>query len=339
MIPVRLNNVDSDSLFDSVLSSTKAATVEAIEHSKIPFDSIVEAVNLPKSHSIFPISQVVVNYQMHGKMPRFGTEDFHIHTVKNHDIPTACELALEALEDPDKGLDLRLEYSTTLYGEADMERFFDNFSTFLTSLIRDHRQPIAQTQMTGPKEVEHLKANFWNMGFTKNTWNGASVVEKILQQAKATPNALAIQTAENGKLTYQQLVDQAQGVAATLEQANIAPGTSVGVLASPGADAVVAMVGALIRGCGYLAMDPEFVAQRLSFMASDSAVKLILVGDDLESIGCTVAAKTTSPPQIMPIAVAKSSNVKSRYGDTSPDDPFYTIYTSVRITDQSGERR
>nr|AKL78824.1 GLPKS3 [Glarea lozoyensis] len=317
MIPVRLNNVDSDSLFDSVLSSTKSATVEAIEHSKIPFDTIVEAVNLPKSHSIFPISQVVVNYQMHGKMPRFGTEDFHIHTVINHDIPTACELALEALEDPDKGLDLRLEYSTTLYAEADMERFFDNFSTFLTSLIRDHRQPIAQTQMTGPKEVEHLKTNYWNMGFTENTWKGASVVEKILKKAEETPDALAIQTAENGNLTYKQLVDQAQRIAATLEQANIAPGTSVGVLASPGADAVVAMVGALIRGCGYLAMDPEFAAQRLSFMASDSAVKLILVGEDLESVGCAVAAKTTSPPQVMPIAVAKSSNEKSRVAQVS----------------------
>ena len=189
--------------------------------------------------------------------------------------------------------------------------------------------------MTGPKEIEHLKSNFWNMGFTKNTWNGASVVEKILESAKATPNAVAIQTAEHGKLTYEQLVDQAQRIAATLEQANIAPGTSVGVLASPGADAVVAMVGALIRGCGYLAMDPEFAAQRLSFMASDSAVKLILTGDDLESLACTVAAKTTSPPQVMPIGVAKSSNEKSRYGDHSSDAPFYTIYTSVRITDQS----
>ncbi|KAG9238221.1 putative lovastatin nonaketide synthase [Amylocarpus encephaloides] len=327
MIPVRLNK-NLDDAFEHLLGATKASTVEAIGHSKIPFDSIVDAVNLPKSQSIFPISQVVVNYQMHGKMPRFPTEDFEINRVVNHDIPTACELALEALEDPDKGLDLRLEYSTTLYAEADMDRFFDNFSTFLTSLIQDHRQPISTVKMTGPKEVEHLKANYFNMGFTKNTWNGASVVEKILHKAETTPEAVAIQTAENGKLTYKQLVDQAQRVAATLEQASILPGTSVGVLASPGADAVVAMTGALLRGCGYLAMDPEFAAQRLSFMASDSAVKLVLVGDELESLGCAVASKATSPPQIMPIAIAKSSNEKSRYGDTSADFPFYTIYTS-----------
>ncbi|KAH6672349.1 putative lovastatin nonaketide synthase [Halenospora varia] len=327
MIPVRLNK-DLDAAFEYLLASTKNATMEAIEHSKIPFDSIVEAVDLPKSHSIFPISQIVFNYQMHGVMPRFQTKDYEIHRVVNHDIPTACELAMEALEDPEKGLDLRLEYSTTLYAEADMERFFDNFSTFVTSLIQDHRQPISQVKISGPKEIELLKTNFWNLGFTKNTWQGATVIDKIMYNAEKTPNAVAIQTAEGGKTTYKELVDQAQRVAATLEQANIAPGTSVGVLAAPGAEAVTAMVGALLRGCGYLAMDPEFAAQRLSFMASDSAVKLILVGTDLESVGTAVAAKTTSPPQVLPIAVAKSCNEKARYGDTSADDPFYTIYTS-----------
>lgn len=332
LIPIRLNQNLADG-FEVLLASTKNATVEAIEHSQIPFDSIVEAVKMPKSTSTFPISQIIFNYQMHGAMPQFTTKDFEINRVVNHDIPTACEIALEALEDPAKGLELRLEYSTTLYAKTDMDRFVDNFSIFLTSLIQDHRQPISEVKMTGPKEIEHLKTNFWNLGFTESSWSNTSVVEMILAAAQATPNAVAVQTAEGEAISYRDLVDQAQKVAGTL--ADVEAGTFVGILATPGPDAVVAMVGVLSRGCGYLFLDPEFAPQRLSFMVSDSAVKLVLIGDGFESVGAAIVSTTSSSPKMLQISIAKSGSEKPRYEEASPDGPFYTIYTSVRLKGHS----
>ncbi|OBT53708.1 Hybrid PKS-NRPS [Pseudogymnoascus sp. 24MN13] len=325
LIPIRLNeNLDAE--FDKLLGSTKTASVEAIEHSQIPFDSIVDAVNLPKSTSTFPISQIIFNYQMHGTMPQFATQDFEINNVVNHDIPTACEIALEAIEDPDRGLDLRLEFSTTLYSDEDMDRFFDNFSIFLTSLIQDHRQSVSEVKMTGPKELEYLKTNFWNLDFKESTWSNTTVVAKILAIAQATPNAVAVQTGEGVTLSYKELVDQARGVAGSL--ADIGQGTSIGILAHPGPDAIVAMVGTLFRGCGYLFLDPEFATQRLSFMASDSAVKLILVGAGLEDVRTAVASNIASSPQMLQISIAKSGNELLRYEEASADGPFYTVYTS-----------
>ena len=310
LIPIRLNeNLDAE--FDKLLRSTKNATVEAIEHSQIPFDSIVDAVNLLKSTSTFPISQIIFNYQMHGTMPQFTTQDFEIHKVINHDIPTACEIALEAIEDPDRGLDLRLEFSTTLSADEDMDRFFDNFSIFLTSLIQDHRQLVSEVKMTGPKELEYLKTNFWNLDFKESTWSSTTVVAKILAIAQAAPNAVAVQTGEGVTLSYKDLVDQARGVAGSL--ADIAQGTSIGILAHPGPDAIVAMIGTLFRECGYLFLDPEFATQRLSFMASDSAVKLILVGAGLEDVGTAVASKIASSPQMLQISIAKRGNELLRY--------------------------
>lgn len=75
-------------------------------------------------------------------MPRFVSTDFEINKIVNYDIPSACEIAIEALEDPDRGMDLSLQYSTKLYADADIERFWDNFMTFLTSVTQDHMQPI-----------------------------------------------------------------------------------------------------------------------------------------------------------------------------------------------------
>lgn len=335
MIPIRIKQEFDDTGFDHVLTHVKAVSIEAIGHSKVPFNAIVDAVKLEKTSSHFPISQVVVNYQMHGKMPRFRTQDFEINKVENDDIPSACELALEALEDPEHGLDLRLEYSSALYAEDDMERFFDNFLTFMTSVIQDHRQPITEVEMCGPEELEHLSTNYWNGDFTENIWDDASVVDKIHQHAKATPRAVAIQLAEGRTLLYKELIDRSERIAASLQELGVRPGESVGVLARPGIDAVTAMVGILICRCGYLPMDPDFATERLSFMASDSALKVVLVGDDLQSVGADIAAKIDLSPQMIPITAAKGSLGRKQYCGNSPQDPFYTIYTSVSFSGQT----
>ncbi len=328
MVPVRINS-DLDEGFDQLLRKTSKTSVEALEHNKMPFDTIVEKMNFPRSAARFPISQIVMNYQMHGKMPRFATKDFEINRVINHDIPSACEIAVEALEDPDRGMDLYLQYSTRLYDDANMERFWDNFMTFVTSLTQDHMQPIDQVKIAGLKETEHLKTDFWNSALTKNDWEGSSILDKVYSMAEKSPNTVAIQTSDDRQLTYKELSEQARRVAGTLSQLDVMPGTSVGVLSYPGVDAIVAMLGALSHGCGYLALDPEFAAQRLGFMAADSQIRALLVEDGLEDLAQAVVAETKPAAKIVAISQAKSGNETSRYANASLDRPFYTIYTSV----------
>lgn len=332
MIPMRLNE-DFTAGFDDILMKVKAASLDALEHSKAPFDAIVDAVNVKQTQGHFPLGQVVLNYQMHGKMPRFSTQDFEINQVIHHDVPTACEMALEALEDPERGLDLRLEYSTTLYGKDDMERFFDNFMTFMTSIIQDHRQPIPEIAICGPEELEYLSKNYWNTAFTPNKWNGVSVMDKILFSAESTPNAIAIQSSEGQSVSYRQLVDDAQRVSASLQSLGLMPGQSVGVLAEAGLEAITAMMGVLLSRCGYLPMDPDFAIERLSFMASDSVTTVILMGEGQKKIGGTIASKIRSSPQLIPISVAKKFQGPFEHLEAAPEDPFYTIYTSVSHCD------
>lgn len=166
----------------------------------------------------FPLSQIVLNYQMHGQIPKFATRDFVIDKVEHIDIPTACEIALEALEDSQRGIDLRLQYSTALYSEQDMERFFDNFATFMTSLIQDHRQPIDEVDMCGPEELQNLKENYWHMAYSANAWDEMPVIDKILQVADTNPHAPAVQMINGQNMSYKQMVEQAHHVAASLQK-------------------------------------------------------------------------------------------------------------------------
>ena len=125
MVPICFVS-DCEVNFEQLLEDTKAVTLKALEHSKVPFDAIVDAVGVEKNPSCSPLGQVVVNYQMHGTMPNYPTSNFNIHKVVSEDIPSACEINLEALEARDSTLNLRLEYSTTLYNSVDTERLKDH---------------------------------------------------------------------------------------------------------------------------------------------------------------------------------------------------------------------
>lgn len=328
LIPIRFTE-GCEASFDRLLEYTKSSALEATQHSTVPFDAIVDAVNVEKTPSHFPLGQLAINYQSHGKMPKFKTQDFEISQIDGEDIPTACEMQLEALEDPDKGLDLRLEYSSTLYGANEMDLFFDNFLHYFINVIKDHRQPISEVALCGPKEIEHLKNNAWNTGFTENTWENTSVIDKVTEVARMAPGATAIEDSEGRSLSYEGLIGQAQKIAARVQQSGASPGDFVGILSRPGIESISAMLGTLIAGCGYIPMDPEFAIDRLTFMASDTSAKAILVGEGLDKVGLAIAKDIDSEPHLIAISAANSSSEQLRAVNASPDDPLYIMYTSV----------
>ncbi|KAI4105286.1 MAG: hypothetical protein L6R37_002834 [Teloschistes peruensis] len=328
MIPLRCEN-DCGAGFDELLGEMKKVALEAMEHSRIPFDAIVDAVDVENDPGRFPLGQVAVNYQMHGKMPNYPTQDFNIYDVASKDVPTACELQLEAMEDPNTGLDLHLEYSTTLYDSDDMDRFLDNFLLFTTNVIKDHRQPVSEVPMCGAKEMQHLRDNYWATSFCPDPWQGTSVLQKIFEIAKSHPHSVAIQTSDDETITYEKLVRRSRKIAFTLRREGAVPGQFIGLFCRPGIDAVAAMLGILLVRCAYVPMDPDFVANRLAFMVSDSNCQIVLFGQGLEPAARDVAIKTESSLQTIAIDEAASKDDKlGLLKSASPKDPFYVIYTS-----------
>ena len=136
-------------------------------------------------------------------MPKFKTQDFEMSQIEGEDIHTACNMQLEGPEDPEKGLDLRQEYSSTLYGAKEMGLFFDNFLHYFTNVIKHHHQPICEV---GAKEVEHLNHTFWNAGHTENTWDNAFIIDKISEVARSTPKSNSNEDSHGNLVTYESLI-------------------------------------------------------------------------------------------------------------------------------------
>lgn len=328
MIPLRCQNA-CDNTFDALLGEIQETVLEALAHSQISFDAIVDACKVQSDSSHFPLGQVALNYQMYGRAPKYKTMDFEVVDVIVEDIPTPCEMALEALEDARSGLNLRFEYDSFLYGGQDMERFFENFLTFITNIIRDHRQPIEEIEMCGPKELRYLKTKFWAADLRENDWNDKSVLSRFEEMANTQPQATAILTSCGENISYENLTLQARRIAISLLEAGASAGQFVGILSHPGIDMVAAMLGATYTRSGYVPLDPNIAKGRLTHMVLDSSIAIILTGEGLDELGAEIAGNITISPQSISISSASLASATLSLIPASPDDPFYVIYTSV----------
>ena len=328
MIPLRCHNT-CDTTFEDLVGDIKQTTLDALAHSQVSFDSIIQAVRAESNPGYFPIGQIAFNYQMYGKPPRYETEDFIIEDILIEDIPTACEMQLEVLEDPRSGIMLRFEYDSFLYEATDMERFFENFSTFVQSVVKDHRQPVDEIEMCGSKELDYLRSECWGVDIKENVWNEQSVIDRTTEVGERHPEKIAILTSDGETINYANLLSKAQRIAFYLRVAGTSPGHFVGIMSHPGISMVAAMMGTVYASCGYVPLDPKFAKERLHHMIIDSSVSVILTGEGIDGLSEEVQRFAERPIRVFPISSASCGTGLLVDRSATAGDAFYVIYTSV----------
>lgn len=101
------------------------------------------------------------------------------------------------------------------------------------------------------------------------------LLEAFLHQCIDHPDALALQE-QDRRLSYAQLLQQAQAVAAALQTLGTLPGQPVAIHLDRGIDAVIAVFGVLLSGACYVPLDLKNPSSRLAFITTDAQVKVVL---------------------------------------------------------------
>ncbi|CAD6878871.1 Polyketide synthase modules and related proteins [Methylomonas albis] len=101
------------------------------------------------------------------------------------------------------------------------------------------------------------------------------LLEPFLHQCQHQPDALALQE-QDRQLSYRQLLQQAQAVAAALQAKGVQPGQPVAVHLDRGIDAACALFGVLLAGACYVPLDLKNPAPRLNFIVADAQVHTVL---------------------------------------------------------------
>jgi amino acid adenylation domain-containing protein len=102
-----------------------------------------------------------------------------------------------------------------------------------------------------------------------------TVPQLVARQVAATPDMPAVLHADQS-LTYRELYERAGRLARALMRAGAGPESVVALALPRTVDLVVALLGVLASGAGFLPLDPWYPSPRLRFLLEDAAPELVL---------------------------------------------------------------
>ena len=166
------------------------------------------------------------------------------------------------------------EYRPDMYSAPFMESFVETLETVAAEML----------QKTEIKDIQFVSENQRQIIDEANKTNKEFIdipVHKLFEQyAEKTPNKLAI--ACNGeKLSYQELNERANSIAAELQDCQLKANSVVGVLLERTVDIVAAELGIMKAGGAFLGMLPSYPDDRLDFCLQDAQSPYIISTEEI----------------------------------------------------------
>lgn len=143
------------------------------------------------------------------------------------------------------------------------------------------------------------------------------------EMAAKQPEAVAL-LAGDEQLTYRQLDERADAVAAGLRALDVAPGSRIGVCLERDAELIVTLLGVLKADCAYVPMDPRYPEQRLSFTAGNAEMPVIIT--TAPNFPAVPGTRLLTPGELTRLAAGRTA--ADARTDDGGENPAYVIYTS-----------
>ena len=258
--------------FCQLLQQVKNTVLDAQAHQDLPFEKLVEELQLERSLSYQPMFQVMFQLQNAARdvwkldglqctwLYREGRD------VSNFDLSLTMWNAIPELTG-------RIEYSTELFERATIERIIGHFQTLLANIVAHPQHAISDLAMVSDTERRQLLVEWNDTG--REFALGHGVVELFEQQAARTPEKVAV-VYEDETLNYGELNERANRLAHYLRQQGVGPESLVGVLLQRSPEMLISLLGTLKAGAAYVPLDSAYPVERLSFMLFDAGVQVLL---------------------------------------------------------------
>lgn len=312
----RIQKQDS---FSDVVAQVRQHALDGYARQDVPFEKLVQALNVTRDVSYSPIFQVVFIMQ---NLPQSAL-NLGEATMRNEPITGTTakyDLTLIVMETV-QGYRLLWEYCTDLFKEETIIRLSTHFMQLLDNLLAQPQTPVLTVPLLTGEERQLILSD-WNA--TERPYPHQTVTQMFKTQAAQTPDAIAV-TATDGELTYAELDTQSDKFAAWLRQRSLPPDTLIGVALPRDSRMLVTVLGILKAGAAYLPLDPAYPARRIQYMLDQAQAPLLITTSETQKTlpehqaSLILLDKQWADMMAMPPLTEECSRL---------DDLAYVIYTS-----------
>ncbi|MFJ9033251.1 amino acid adenylation domain-containing protein [Streptomyces sp. NPDC102274] len=320
--------------FSELLGRVAETDLTAFSHQELPFELLVEALNPERSLSKQPLFQVLLALQ---NTPEADFTAPGVTVAREH-VPldvAKFDLSFGFTERRDTdgapaGLNGIVEYSADLFDHPTVRRVAERLVRLLHAVALAPDRRIGDVEILDAAEREEIL----------HTWNArtrpvsrACLGDLFEQQVRRTPRAPAVHY-EGTRLSYAELNERANRLAHSLIGRGIGPEDLVALALPRSLDLVVAVLGVLKSGAGYLPLDPEYPADRITAMLEDARPACVLAA---ASVVGTLPGLTPGTLMVLDSDDIAGVLAQARTGDPvdtdrttplRPENCAYVIFTS-----------
>lgn len=320
----------------------KSVNLEAQGNQEVPFEQIVEVLNIPRTNTHTPLFQIMLttdtDYGVSQNDKRHSIElsGAELLPLRLSESPAKFDLDVH-LSMNDDGVELNWTYDISIFDEdyiAQLDAHLCKLLANMTAYIDSENVPMQQVSILTQSEVKHLVAE---LNDTQVVYPSELCIHELFeQQVVRNPKNTALNFA-GIDLNYEEVNEKANQVAHyLLNEHKLLPGTLVGLCVERSLEMVIGILGVLKAGAAYVPIDPTYPQGRIEHMLKDSGLTLVLgqssttdlLRDFTGEVVQLDGLSTNSMPLNPALANSCTNNVERAISGVAPKSLAYVIYTS-----------
>ena len=189
------------------------------------------------------------------------------------------EINVKAFENDDSSLALSVTFNNRHYRKVEIERILELFRVFAVGISENPDEPLCALSRLSSEGITEMLAISRGIDIEYDrtrTW-----VDMFMDHARENPDNIAV-VDRNGSLTYSQLDQISENIAAYLVRNNVNVNDFVAVKMTRRKEFAAAVIGVNKAGAAYVPIDPEYPEDRIAFMLEDCGAKMVLSDDNID---------------------------------------------------------
>ena len=306
--------------FTELVSIVKKTTLLAYEHQVYPFDRLIDDLNLLRDMSRSPLFDVMVvlhNVDIKDRSSR-EIQNISIQPISVDFKISKYDLTFNFIEQSG-GLIATIEYNTDLFSLSRIEQLIVHYKQLIEGLMNEADLSLKEIEYIGEDEKNRLVKQF---NATSKDREYRNLIDVFEDQVEKNPDAVALRF-EHISVTYNELNERANQLAHHMvENYQVKTDDLVGIVLDKSERSLIAILGIMKSGAGYLPIDPAFPEERRQLIIQDSKIQLILSEAPYINECSTGLIIDVNNPQFSTYPV---SNLKLK---RNKSDLIYALYTS-----------
>ncbi|WP_306352308.1 amino acid adenylation domain-containing protein [Flavobacterium sp. '19STA2R22 D10 B1'] len=260
--------------FEKLLELQKDTLLEAYKYQALPFDVLVDELEIQKDLSRSPLFDFMVILQNQRSIANSEGDTLDGIIVKKYKKEkkySQCDMTFSFTES-ESHLGLSIEYNTDIYNEDFVKMLVNHLERFISNGIQSPHKAIANISYLSNEEIKQLTLinNATNQVYDKSK----TIITLFKETVVKSPNSIAL-VFNDLQLTYEELDTQSDQLAAyLLATYSIEIEDIIGVQLIRTEWLIITLLAIMKTGGAYLPIDPNFPVDRISYMLTDSNCKL-----------------------------------------------------------------